>query len=254
MRRFDGKTIAVAGATAGMGKHAAVAFGAAGANVALAGRRTEQGEAVVAEIERAGGSGLFVQTDVAQPAEVERFITAAVERFGGLDIAYNVAGISGADWTKPFTEYSEASYDELMAINVKGMFFAMQHEIRAMQENGGGAIVNMSSIAGVHSTPGGGAYVASKHAVTGMTKAVALEYADKGIRINAVAPGVIYTEMLLEGIKLVPELETEMIGKHPMGRLGEMEEITNAVMFLASDEASFMTGQTIVLDGGYIIK
>ena len=254
MRRFDDKVVLVAGATAGMGRNAAIAFAAAGANVVISGRRTDLGEATVEHIEANGGTALFVPTDVANAQDVERLVGATVDRFGGLDLAYNVAGISGADWTKPFTDYSEASFDELMAINVKGMFLCMKYEIQAMLMRGGGAIVNMSSIAGVGGTPGGGIYVASKHAVTGMTKATALEYANQDIRINAVAPGVIYTEMLVEGIKLAPDLESEMTEKHPIGRLGQMEEVTDAVMWLCSPEASFVTGQTIVIDGGYTLK
>jgi NAD(P)-dependent dehydrogenase (short-subunit alcohol dehydrogenase family) len=243
----------ITGTTSGLGKHAAIAFATAGASVVAAGRREAEGAQTIADIEAAGGTGVFVRADVSNSDDVARIVQTAKQRFGGLDYAYNVAGVPGEAFTKA-ADYSEEGFDETIAINLKGVFLSMKYAIPAMLERGGGAIVNMSSISGLGGSPGGVAYVASKHAITGMTKAVALDYAQQNIRINAVAPGVIYTEMLEWGISETPGLEASLIAEHPIGRLGQLEEVTNAAMWLCSDEASFITGTTLAIDGGHLIR
>lgn len=251
--RFGGKVIMITGATSGLGKHAAIAFAREGARVVAAGRRDEEGRQTVAEIEAAGGTGVFVQADVSASDDVARIVATAREQFGGLDWAYNVAGVPGDAFSKA-AEYPEDAWDETMAINVKGIFLCVKHAIPAMLERGGGAIVNMSSISGIGGSPGGVAYVASKHAIIGLTKAAALDYAEQNIRVNALAPGVIYTEMLSWGISQTPGLEADLISQHPIGRLGQLEEVTNAAMWLCSDEASFVTGSTLTVDGGHLAR
>jgi NAD(P)-dependent dehydrogenase (short-subunit alcohol dehydrogenase family) len=245
--------IMITGTTSGLGKHAAIAFAAAGAKVVAAGRREAEGAQTIAAIEAAGGTGIFVAADVSKSTDVARIVDTATERFGGLDYAYNVAGIPGEAFTKA-GDYSEESFDETIAINLKGVFLSMKYAIPAMLERGGGAIVNMSSISGIGGSPGGVAYVASKHGIIGLTKAAALDYAQQNIRINAVAPGVIYTEMLEWGISETPGLEADLISEHPIGRLGQLEEVTNAAMWLCCDEASFITGTTLTIDGGHLVR
>lgn len=251
--RFDDKVIMITGATSGLGRHAAIAFAAAGACVVAAGRRETEGEATLAAMRATGGRGVFVPADVSHGPDVARIVETARREFGGLDLAYNVAGIAGEAWTK-LADYTEETWNAIIDINLSGMFLCMKHAIPAMLERGGGAIVNMSSVAGLGGTPGGAGYVASKHAIVGLTKAAALDYADQNIRVNALAPGVIYTEMLEWGISQTPGLEAEMTALHPIGRLGRMQEVTNAAMWLLSDEASFVTGTTVSVDGGYMAR
>jgi len=252
-KRFDNKVIMITGTTSGLGKHAAIAFAAAGASVVAVGRREAEGAKTIAAIEAAGGTGVFVAADVSRSEDVARVVDTARARFGGLDCAYNVAGIPGDAFAKA-ADYGEDAFDETIAINLKGVFLCMKYAIPAMLERGGGAIVNMSSISGIGGSPGGVAYVASKHGVIGLTKAAALDYAQQNIRVNAVAPGVIYTEMLEWGISQTPGLEASLIAEHPMGRLGQLDEVTNAVMWLCSDEASFITGTTLTIDGGHLVR
>ena len=251
--RFEDKVIMVTGATSGLGKHAAVAFAAAGARVVAAGRREEEGAQTLAEMNATGGRGVFVTADVSKSVDAAKIVETAQLEFGGLDLAYNVAGIAGEAWTK-LADYDEGTWDQIININLTGIFLCMKHAIPAMLKRGGGAIVNMSSVAGLGGTPGGVGYVASKHAIVGLTKAAALDYADQNIRINALAPGVIYTEMLEWGITQTPGLEEEMRALHPIGRLGRMEEVTKAAMWLLSEDASFTTGATFAIDGGYLAR
>lgn len=249
---FSGKVALVTGGTSGIGKETALQLARAGAKVVLAGRRLEEGKAVAEEIQRAGGEALFVQTDVTQEAQVKRLVEETVTHFGRLDIAFNNAGIEQAG---PVTEVTEADYRKVFDINVLGVFLSQKYEIPAMLKSGGGSIINTSSIVGHVAMPGASVYIASKHAVEGITKTTALELAGQGIRVNAVAPGAIATEMIdrfagAEG----SENRQWLASQHPMGRLGLVQEIAAAVLYLASDAASFTTGISLPVDGGYLAK
>ncbi len=246
------KVILITGGTSGIGKTTALKFGAAGAKVVVSGRRESEGQAVVAEIAAAGGEAIFIKADVAVESDIAALVAKTVETYGRIDIAFNNAGV---ELTGAITDVSEVDYRKVFDINVWGVLAAMKHEIPVMLKQGGGVIINTSSIAGQIGMAGAGVYVASKHAVDGLTKAAAIEYAKQGIRVNAVSPGAIVTDMLNrftgggsdEAIQYMNSL-------HPVGRLGHSEEIANAVFFLASDDASFITGTTLAVDGGFLAQ
>jgi NAD(P)-dependent dehydrogenase (short-subunit alcohol dehydrogenase family) len=247
---LEGKVGVVAGGTSGIGRETAVLFAKAGAKVVVAGRRELQGEETIQLIRAAGGDGLFVKTDVSKASQVDALIQRAVEKFGRLDIAFNNAGIEGV-WA-PIVRQSEEDWDRTIDINLKGVWLCLKYEIRQMLKQGGaGAIVNMASVTGLVGSAGAGAYSASKHGVIGLTKTAALETAQNGIRINAVCPAVIETAM---GDRLfgAPAVHKYVLGCHPIGRFGRPAEIAEAVLWMCSDSASFMTGQCLVLDGGFL--
>ena len=250
--RFQGKVVLVTGGTSGIGRETAIQFANAGAKVVVAGRRSEEGEAVVKEIEAGGGEARFVQTDVTKESQVKHLVEETVRHFGRLDIAFNNAGV---EQTAPIIEFAEADYRKVFDINVLGVFLSQKYEIPAMLNSGGGSIINTSSIVGQIGMPGAGIYIASKHAVEGITKTTALELADQGIRVNAVAPGAIATDMV---DRFAGEEGSEnrqwLASQHPMGRLGQAKEIAAAVLYLASDAASFTTGISLPVDGGYLAK
>jgi NAD(P)-dependent dehydrogenase (short-subunit alcohol dehydrogenase family) len=247
---LEGKVALVTGGTSGIGRETALLFTKAGAKVVVAGRREPEGKETVDLIRAAGGDGLFVKTDVSQGSEVAALIQKAVEKFGSLDIAFNNAGIEGA-WV-PIIRQSEEDWDRTINVNLKGVWFCLKYEIRQMlKQGGGGAIVNMASVTGLIGSVGAGAYSASKHGVIGLTKTAALENAKSGIRINAVCPGVIETPMS-ERLFGAPAIHKSVVGLHPVGRLGRPVEIAEAVVWMCSDRASFMTGQSLVLDGGFL--
>jgi NAD(P)-dependent dehydrogenase (short-subunit alcohol dehydrogenase family) len=216
-------------------------------------RNVERGEETVAIVRKAGGTASFQRTDVSVATEVEALVEHAVETCGGLDIAFNNAGIEGE--VKPtMIDHTEANFDALMDINVKGVWLSMKYEIPRMLKAGGGAIVNCSSVAGVIGFPGIGIYSASKHAVIGLTKAAALEFSAQGIRVNAVNPAVIDTEMadrLVDGMNMKKD---DLTTFHPIGRLGRVEEVAEAVLWLCSDKASFVTGHSMMVDGGFTAR
>jgi NAD(P)-dependent dehydrogenase (short-subunit alcohol dehydrogenase family) len=244
------KVAIVTGGTSGIGRDAAILFSKAGAKVVVAGRREPEGKQVVDAIHAAGGDALFVQTDVAKPADAQALVKKTVEKFGRLDIAFNNAGIEGK-WV-PIVQQSEADFDLTMDINVKGVWLSMKYEILQMLKQGtGGAIVNMASIAGLMGGAGSATYSASKHAVMGLTKSAALETAKNKIRINAICPAVIETAMS-DRLFSVPAVNKTTLALHPIGRFGKPMEVAEAVLFMLSDRASFMTGQSIVLDGGFL--
>src|SRR5438309_11491926 len=246
---FEGKVALVTGGTSGIGKATAIAFARAGAKVILTGRREKEGAQVVAEIKKLGADAAFVRADVAKDADVKAMVDFAVNKFGRLDVAFNNAGV---EWKGPLDQATEAEYRRVFDINVWGVLNSMRHEIPVMLKNGGGAIVNTSSVAGHVGLPQVSVYIASKHAVEGLTKSVALEFAKQNIRINAVAPGVIATELFdrfAEGASR--DQITSMI---PGGRSGVAEEIAAAVFYLCSDDAKFTVGTSLVVDGGWVAQ
>lgn len=252
MTTFSGKVAVVTGGTSGIGKAAALALAQAGANVVVAGRRQAEGEETIRLLQASGGDGFFVATDVSKEADVQALIEKTMARYGRLDIAFNNAGVDQE--TTPLPEQTEATYDRIMDINVKGVWLSLKHEIPAMLKNGGGAIVNTTSGLGLVGAVGVPIYVASKHAVEGLTKSVALEYAKQGIRVNAVSPGLIQTEMLDRTVQTNTELMEYFKTTLPMGRIGTPQEVVNAVLWLCSDASSFVTGHSLTVDGGYIAQ
>ena len=215
----------------------------------FSGRREAEGEDVANLIRQSGAECLFVRSDVSSPADVKALIEQTVATYGRLDCAFNNAGIVSP--TKPLHEQSVEDFDNLMAINVRGLFLCMKSELQQMLTQGSGVIINTSSISGLFAFPGTSPYVASKHAVMGLTRAAALAYAKQGIRINAVNPGLIATETLDRFTHKDPALEQQLASLVPSGRIGKPEEIAAAVVFLCSDAASYMTGQSLVFDGGF---
>jgi NAD(P)-dependent dehydrogenase (short-subunit alcohol dehydrogenase family) len=251
MKSFQDKVVLITGGTSGIGRATAVAFAREGASVVITGRRAEEGNRTLELVQAAGREGLFVRADVSKAAEVESTLATLLARFGRLDVAFNNAGAEDA--AAPFHEQTVENYDRVMGINVKGLWLSMQAEIRQMLKQGGGAIVNTSSVGGLIAIAGNATYVATKHAVIGFTKAAALEYAKQGIRVNAVAPAAIDTEMV-QRFATEQAVRDKLAAAHPIGRMGQPEEVAEAVLWLASPAASFVTGHTLLVDGGYLVK
>jgi NAD(P)-dependent dehydrogenase (short-subunit alcohol dehydrogenase family) len=245
------KVALVTGGGSGIGRASALAFAGAGAKVVISGRREKEGYETVALIKKVGGQGTFIRADVSNEAEVVELVAQAVSTYGRLDAAFNNAGIEG-EVGKQTHEQSVANYRAVMDTNVLGVLLAMKHEIAALLKHGGGAIVNNASVGGLVGFPGVSVYVASKHAVLGLTKTAALEYAKQGIRVNAVSPGGTETPML-HRFTGGPGTDffNQLTGMQPIGRLGRPEEIAEAVLWLCSDKASFVTGQSLTADGGW---
>jgi len=235
----------------GIGRASAVAFANAGAKVVVSGRREKEALETVALVQKGGGRGTFIKADVTKEADAIELVAQAVSTYGRLDFAFNNAGIEG-EVGKQTHEQSVTNYHSVMDTNVLGVLLAMKHEIAAMLKTGGGAIVNNASVGGLIGFPGVSVYVASKHAVLGLTKTAALEYAKQDIRINAVSPGGIETPML-HRFTGGPGTDffNQLAGMHPIGRLGRPEEIAEAVVWLCSDKASFVTGLSLTADGGW---
>lgn len=248
MASFAGKVALVTGGSSGIGRATAIAFAREGIKVVVASRRVEEGEETVRLVKEVGGDGFFVQTDVTKAADANAMVEKTIGSYGRLDYAFNNAGIEQVP--SPLVEQTEETFDQIMNINVKGVWLSMKYQIPQMLKNGGGAIVNMSSVAGLVGLAGSPIYVASKHAVLGLTKSVALEYAKVGIRINAVSPGAVETDLLERVFKDNQQVREQLMAMHPIGRAGKPEEIASAVVWLCSDGASFVTGQTLALDGG----
>jgi NAD(P)-dependent dehydrogenase (short-subunit alcohol dehydrogenase family) len=247
---LQGKVGVITGGTSGIGREAAVLFAKAGAKVVVAGRREGEGKETIELVRAAGGDGLFVKTDVTRAGEVQGLVQKTVEKYGRLDVAFNNAGIEG-NWL-PIVEQPEEDWDSTIAINLKGVWLSLKYEIQQMlKQGGGGAIVNMASVAGLIGSAGAATYIASKHGVMGLTKSAALETARHGIRINVVCPAVIETAMS-ERLFGEPEARNFALGLHPIGRVGTPMEVAQAVLWMCSDQASFMTGQSLVLDGGML--
>lgn len=250
--RVQGKVALVTGGASGIGRATALAFAREGANVVVSDVVVAGGEETVALIKAAGGEAQFMKADVAKPAEVDALIAQVVAAYGRLDCAFNNAGIEGSMTST--LDCSEENFDRTIAINLKGVWLCMKAEIAEMLKQGGGAIVNTASVAGLVGFAGLPAYVASKHGVVGLTKTAALEYAKSGIRINAVCPGGIQTPMLERLFQSQPQAGEAIAAMEPVGRLGKPEEIAEATVWLCSDAASFVTGLPMAVDGGLIAQ
>ncbi len=248
---LENKVALVTGGGGGIGRAAALAFTEEGATVVVADVMVEGGEETVRMIKEAGGEALFVKTDVSRAEDVESLIKTAVDTYGRLDCAFNNAGIEGD--TGPLQKLSEENWDRVININLKGVWLCMKYEIPQMLKQGSGAIVNTSSIAGL-TGQATVAYGASKHGVVGMTKVAALENATNGIRVNAVCPAAVYTPMVENLMNSDENIKAYIENMQPMGRVGQPEEISQAVVWLCSDAASFITGHAMPIDGGLVAK
>ena len=246
---FDGKVVLVTGGTGGIGQETAIAFARAGAKVVVSGR---QGQKTVSLIEQEGGEATFVQTNISQATEVEAMVAKTVENYGRLDYAFNNAGTEGK--LAPITELTEADLDRVIDVNVKGTWFCLKYEISQMLKQGGGSIVNTSSGLGEVGGAQLSLYSASKHGIIGLTKSLALEYAKQNIRINAICPGPIDTGMPDRGTSSKEALENYISTFVPLGRMGTPIEVAEAVVWLCSEAASFVTGATLAVDGGYLAQ
>lgn len=246
--RFAGKTALVVGGNSGIGLATAIAFAQEGANVMIAARRESELQSAVQEIRGAGGHAEYVVTDITKPESVEAMVKATVDRLGALHVAYNNAGITGTVHL-PVEDAELAMFEQVMAINVTGTWLCMKYQVPAILASGGGAIVNCGSVASLRGSPGCSAYYGSKHAVAGMTKCVALENAARGIRVNAVCPGLVMTDLVERGFAEAPEKLQMLTGRIPMQRTGRPEEVANAVLWLASEESSFVNGVMLPVDG-----
>src|SRR5580692_5884998 len=245
---FAGKVALITGGNSGIGAAAARRVAELGAQVVLTGRRQSEGRRLVIDIKRNSGSAAFIQADLSQSEQVKRIVPFALETFGRLDYAFNNAGISGEN--RLLLDQTEKAFDRVFAVNVRALFLLLQDEIKQMMAQGqGGSIVNTASVGGLLAFATAGPYVASKHAVLGLTKTAAIECGRYGIRVNAVSPGAVRTEMLLDVFGSKEALD-EMNAAHPIGRIGRPEEIADAVAWLFSDRSSYYTGQSLTLDGG----
>lgn len=251
VRRLEGKVIAVTGAGSGIGRAASLCFAEEGAKVVVSDISVPDGELTVKMIRDAGWEAVFVKCDVSDIADARNMVDKAVETYGRLDCAFNNAGIEGVN--APVADYPDEIWDKAIGVNLIGVYHCMKYEISAMLKTGGGSIVNNSSILGTVGFANASAYVAAKHGVLGLTKTAAIEYATKGIRVNAVCPGFIETPMLERGgITTQPALKKFITDLHPMKRLGRPEEIAESVIWLFTDAASFVTGIALLIDGGYV--
>lgn len=240
----------VTGAGSGIGREIALGLASEGARVVVSDLDEAGGADTVAAIEKAGGAASFVRADVSRAEECEALTEAAVQAFGALHVAVNNAGIGGP--SAPAGEYPIDGWDRVIAINLSGVFYGMRYQIPAMLDSGGGAIVNIASILGQVAFPNAPAYVAAKHGVVGLTRSAALDYAARGIRVNAVGPAFIRTPLIEKD--MTPEAREALVVRHPIGRLGEAGEVAKLVVWLASDRASFVTGGYYAIDGGYLAQ
>jgi NAD(P)-dependent dehydrogenase (short-subunit alcohol dehydrogenase family) len=249
-RPMKGKVVLATGSASGIGRATALAFAEQGARVGMADLDVDGGHETLRMIRQKGGDAVFVPTDVTRAAEVEAMVNEVVRTFGGLDYAFNNAGIVGTPSST--VECTEENWDHVIAVDLKGVFLCMKYEIPFMLKQGHGAIVNTASVAGLIGIKKNIAYVASKHGVVGLTRAAALDYAQAGIRINAVCPGFVRTPLLK--LDTMPDFEGHYTSAQPMGRLGRPEEIAAAVVWLCSDSASFVTGHLLSVDGGLVAR
>ena len=248
-KKFENKVVLITGGTTGIGLATAEKVAIEGAKVVIAGRNATSGQAAVEKIRENGGEVTFIQTDVSQADEVEHLVQTTIDTYGHLDYAFNNAGL---EQLGPIGQTTEEAFDQVMDVNVKGVWLSMKHEINHMLQNGGGVIVNTSSTAGGKGMAGISAYSASKHAVNGLTKSLALEYAESGIRINGIMPGPIATPMMGRVSEVMPGADQAFAQATAVKRVGNPEEVADAVTWLFSDEASFINAAIVPVDGGMI--
>lgn len=248
---LKGKVALVTGGSSGIGRASAMAFGREGAKVIVADVIVDAGVKTVQRMVEAGGDAIFIKADVSKLVEVKMLVARAVDTYGRLDYAFNNAGVAQSV-KAPTADYPEEDWDRVMSINLKGVWLCMKCEIQQMLKQGGGSIVNNSSVAGIRGFPGRPAYAASKHGVIGLTKTAAVEYAHAGIRINAVCPGWIRTPMVDATINHQPEVEGQIAAMQPIGRIGTAAEVAEVVVWLCSDAASFVIGHCLTVDGGSV--
>jgi NAD(P)-dependent dehydrogenase (short-subunit alcohol dehydrogenase family) len=246
----DGKATVITGAAQGIGEATALRFAEEGADVVVADVLEDGGKDTVSQIEEMGGNAVFVETDVSQTDDIQNMITTCVGEFGGIDVLFNNAGIDGP--IEPIVEYDEEGFDEVIDVNLKGVWLGLKYGIEAMLEDGGGSIISTTSIGGQVAVPEYSGYGAAKAGVSLATKSAAVEYATEGIRANAVAPGLVKTPMVENIMEEDPDAAEQFRNMEPMGGLAEPVEIANAVLFLGSDLASRVTGHTLAAEGGYL--
>ncbi|ELZ86084.1 3-oxoacyl-ACP reductase [Haloferax elongans ATCC BAA-1513] len=251
MKGISGKVALVTGAASGIGRSTAIRFAEEGAKVALSDVQVDAGQQVVREIEAEGGEAVFFEADVSKEADVAGLVERTVEEFGGLDFAHNNAGIEGTQ--SSIAEMSIEDFQRVIDINLTGVFLGLKYEIPRLVEQGGGAIVNTSSVAGMTGGANLSHYYAAKHGVIGLTRSAALEVASENIRVNAVLPGVIETPMIERFVGDDEEAKEGLLATEPIGRFGTPEEVAGAVVYLCSDDASYVTGHPMVVDGGYVV-
>ena len=252
IQQFSDKVALVTGGASGLGRVSALALAKEGAKVVVSDVAVSEGEATVQMITAAGGQAVFVKADVTKSTEVEAMVQATVKAFGRLDFALNNAGIDGV--RARTADYPEEVWQQVIALNLTGVFLCLKFELPVMVKQGSGVIINMASVAGVTGFPGHAAYTASKHGVIGLTKTAALDYAKAGIRVNAICPAYTRTPMLTRMLEKNPEFEEKLISRVPLRRLGTAEEIAQAVIYLCSDAAAFITGHSLVMDGGILAE
>ncbi len=250
----DARTALITGGGTGIGRAAAVALASEGYEVTVAGRTAATLQETVKLVTETGGTARYVIADVHDEDAVRHAVEVAAGEPAQVDVAVNSAGVDGGNDSHPFVGYPVQTLDLMLATNVRGMFFSMKHELEIMAKQGFGSIVNLSSGAGLTGVPGYAGYVASKHAEIGLTKSAALDYADRGVRVNAVCPGLVNTPLIAEMITENPELHEQLVASHPLGRIAELEEVADAIVWLATNKSSYVTGVALPVDGGYLAR